>query len=57
MLVSSGDDGAGQSPTCPVDPRLPVDVSGGAIEEVATACPFDKREDCNCGSFEMTLQA
>ncbi|CAM9420408.1 unnamed protein product [Ectocarpus sp. 4 AP-2014] len=57
VLVSSGDDGAGQSPTCPVDPTLPVDVSGGAIEGVATACPFDKREDCSCGSFEMKLQA
>lgn len=56
VLVSSGDDGAGQLATCPVDPRFPVDVSGGAVEGAETTCPFDDREDCKCGSFQMELQ-
>ena len=56
VLVASGDDGAGQSATCPVDPRYPVDVSGGTVEGMETRCPFDDREDCKCGSFEMELR-
>lgn len=55
VLVASGDDGAGQFATCPVDPRLPVDVSGGAVEGTETSCPFDK-EECNCASFSMEVQ-
>ncbi|CAN0171587.1 unnamed protein product [Scytosiphon promiscuus] len=53
VLVASGDDGAGLAPTCPLDPRLPVDVSGGAVEGAANECPFPDRDDCNCGSFEL----
>ena len=56
VLVASGDDGAGQSATCPVDPRLPSDVSGGAVEGTETSCPFDDKEDCNCASFSIELK-
>lgn len=57
VLVSSGDDGSGAAATCPVDPRLPVDVSGGKVEGAANSCPFENLDDCNCASFEMVLQA
>ena len=56
VLVAAGDDGSGQTATCPVDPRLPVDVSGGAVDGAANSCPFESRDDCNCASFEMELQ-
>ena len=55
VLVASGDDGAGQFPTCPVDPRLPVDIMGGAVEGSETSCPFEDREDCKCASFSLEV--
>ena len=56
VLVSSGDNGGGMAATCPVDPRIPVDVFGGEVEGAANACPFENRNDCNCASFEMILE-
>eukprot|EP00752_Nemacystus_decipiens_P002082 g1992.t1 len=57
VLVSSGDNGGGLAATCPVDPKMPVDVSGGAVDGAANSCPFENPDDCNCASFEMVLQA
>lgn len=57
VLVASGDDGAGQFATCPVDASMPVDVSGGAVEGASYGCPFDDQEDCKCGSFSVEVQA
>lgn len=57
MLVSSGDNGSGMAATCPIDAKMPVDVSGGTVEGAANACPFENPDDCNCASFEMVLQA
>ncbi|KAG5181952.1 peptidase S8/S53 domain-containing protein [Tribonema minus] len=51
VLVSSGDDGSsGFGVTCPIDPLLPVDLSGGASGEPPTVCPFENKDDCKCAS-------
>eukprot|EP00611_Tribonema_gayanum_P024297 TRINITY_DN5331_c0_g1_i7.p1 TRINITY_DN5331_c0_g1~~TRINITY_DN5331_c0_g1_i7.p1 ORF type:complete len:772 (-),score=273.02 TRINITY_DN5331_c0_g1_i7:148-2463(-) len=58
VLVSSGDDGSsGFGVTCPIDPLLPVDLSGGASGEPPTVCPFENKDDCKCASFLLETGA
>jgi hypothetical protein len=47
VIVASGDDGSsGYGITCPINAKLPIDISGSGQHSVT--CPFDDKNDCKC---------
>jgi subtilase family serine protease len=47
VIVAAGDDGSsGFGIQCPIDAKLPVDISGSRAHSIT--CPFDDKADCKC---------